>query len=143
MISICLPSLLEGGARGRWSAAVGIVELGEATLKLSQPPTLAGGEGSAGPVEPPSPLVLRVEVTMVGATVLVHLSPHDRTTPPPYRLINRTSTPVYCNQVRDGHSNPNSNPIPSPNPNPNPSPNQAGVAAVTTRVPPHGSAAYV
>ena len=51
---------------------VGIVELGEATLKLSQPPTPAGGEGSAGPVEPPSPLVLRVEVTMVGATVLVH-----------------------------------------------------------------------
>ena len=83
---------------------MGIVELGEATVKLSQPPTLAGGEGSAGPVEPPSPLVLRVEVTtspspdpnpnpnpnpnlnsnpspnshptqvtMVGATVLVHL----------------------------------------------------------------------
>ena len=114
MISLCLQD--ENGARGRWSAAVGIVELGESVLKLwpPQPPQPDGA--SAGGTFVVAPFVLRVEVTLVGATVLVHLSPNDKATPP-YRLINRVRAAVHCNQV--------------------------GVTTVTTRVPPSGSAAYV
>ena len=44
------------------------------------------------------PLVLRVEVTLVGAPGFVPFSPSDKASPP-YRLINRTHTPVYCNQT--------------------------------------------
>ena len=80
---------------------------------------------------------------MVGATVLVHLSAHDRATPPPYRLINRTRTPVYCNQAGVPTRTRTRTRTRTQARSPDPDPSQAGVAAVTTRVPPHGSAACV
>ena len=90
--------------RGRWSAAFGIHDLGEVVLKLASP-------------EAEAPLVLRVEVSLVRATVLVRFAAEDKATPP-YRVINRLSSAVTVNQV--------------------------GVPAVcATRVPSHGLANYV
>ena len=62
------------------------------------------------------PFVLRVEVALVRATVLVRFTAGDKRSPP-YRLINRLRIAVYCSQQ--------------------------GVPGMLTRVPPRGSAAYV
>eukprot|EP00965_Chrysotila_dentata_P027982 930391-Pleurochrysis_carterae.AAC.1 len=61
-------------------------------------------------------MILRVDVTLVRATVFVRFVAEDKSTPP-FRIINRMASPVFTAQL--------------------------GVNGRTTRVPPRGSAAFV
>lgn len=118
MLSVALQS--PTGVRGRWSSEFAIHDLGATVVKLAaaadqrgasgvghersascelklreQSSRRAGAEASTSQGE--LPFVLRVEVTLLRATVLVRFSAEDKSLPP-YRLINKLQTPVYCSQ---------------------------------------------
>ena len=103
MMSVCLVG--ESGARGRWSSAFGLHDLGEIALKLwaaadggaaasavggtrshgahgshsnSLGAASAGGLADQLPRDPP--FVLRVEISLLRATVLVRFIAEDKTT---------------------------------------------------------------
>ena len=108
---------------GRWSSAFGLHDLGEVALRL-QPPApaaesgggrgaaaAAGGAGEFGTRE--ASIVLRVEVTLVRATVLVCRQTEHTS----HRV---SSHPISSISPRPHHNHPG--PFPTPHPLPCPPP---------------------